>query len=114
MTPPSQSARDAGGRAVAQIQRLLTALDGEVEWADEAADAAVALDALEASLDRADAIEWESHEGMVTVYDCDGHYVGCMGNERWLQLLNEDAALRSQEPAGAKDGAALEVKDASE
>lgn len=35
--------------------------------------------------------EWESREGMVTVYDVDGHYKGCMGIERWATLLRDDA-----------------------
>jgi len=35
----------------------------------------------------------ETREGMVTVYDSEGRYLGCMGTERWEQLLREDAEL---------------------
>jgi hypothetical protein len=36
----------------------------------------------------------EAREGMVTVYDEHGGYLGCMGRERWDRLLTEgkDAA----------------------
>lgn len=34
----------------------------------------------------------EPREGMVTVYDSDGKYVGCMGAETWQQLLDSEAA----------------------
>lgn len=45
------------------------------------------------------AIEWEAHEGMVTVYDDEGHYLGCMGVNAWAKQLgqpeerHEDEAL---------------------
>lgn len=31
-------------------------------------------------------------EGIVTVYDCEGYYVGCMGRETWDRLLHESAS----------------------
>ena len=37
-------------------------------------------------------VEWQDHEGMVTVYDTDGHYQGCMGIESWRILLAEGEA----------------------
>lgn len=51
-------------------------------------------------------IDWHEHEGMVTVYDCDGHYMGCMGVERFHRLLQEDAISRGPNPrfgAGVSD-----------
>jgi hypothetical protein len=34
-------------------------------------------------------------EGMVTVYDSEGEYVGCMGVELWAALLNANEAWRA-------------------
>lgn len=34
----------------------------------------------------------EPREGMVTVYDSDGQYLGCMGIETWNGLLEERSA----------------------
>lgn len=48
-------------------------------------------------------IDWHSHEGMVTVYDRDGRYMGCMGVERFHRLLNEDAISRGPNPASTPD-----------
>lgn len=39
--------------------------------------------------------EWEAHEGMVTVYHADGRYAGCMGIERWRELLRTDREQRT-------------------
>jgi hypothetical protein len=35
----------------------------------------------------------EPREGMVTVYDSDGRYVGCMGEETWRRVLSPDAEM---------------------
>lgn len=35
----------------------------------------------------------DGREGMVTVYDCDGVYVGCMGVELWNALVNAREAI---------------------
>jgi hypothetical protein len=32
-------------------------------------------------------IEWEAREGFVTVYDHEGHYLGCMGTPAWDAVL---------------------------
>jgi hypothetical protein len=42
-------------------------------------------------------IEWETHEGMVTVYDSEGRYRGCLGIETWLRIVGgafEEAEAR--------------------
>jgi hypothetical protein len=38
----------------------------------------------------------EPREGMVMVYDSDRHYLGCMGIERWQNLLANDAAAGAE------------------
>ena len=48
-------------------------------------------------------IDWHAHEGMVTVYDRDGRYLGCMGVERFHRLLAEDAISRGSNPAKERD-----------
>ncbi|MBA2633459.1 MAG: hypothetical protein H0U86_10760 [Chloroflexi bacterium] len=35
----------------------------------------------------------EGREGMVTVYDYQGRYVGCMGRETWEEMLAEKERL---------------------
>ncbi len=50
------------------------------------------LDKAEARLAKVPALvldEWQEHEGMVTVYDAEGHYLGCMGVDSWRILLAE-------------------------
>ena len=49
-------------------------------------------------------IDWHAHEGMVTVYDRDGRYMGCMGVERFARLVAEDAISRGSNPAMRRAG----------
>lgn len=48
------------------------------------------LDAIEEQLEAAQPLDRSTwREGMVTVYDYDGNYVGCMGRESWDWLLEQ-------------------------
>jgi hypothetical protein len=94
-------------RGLAAVVDLAVAADPEgglseveaeaIKWLSEnafgiAVDLLAALAEIERLNERR--IDWEQHEGMVTVYDWDGKYLGCMGIERWKDLLDEDAVRR--------------------
>ena len=47
----------------------------------------------------------ESREGMVTVYDHDGKYVGCMGSETWQEAeQHESLKMTVRHVAGSLEG----------
>lgn len=71
----------------------------ESDWSLDAQAIARALLYVPAQLAGERDIEWESREGMVTVYDHEGRYLGCMGRESWNVLLAEEAALAAAPPA---------------
>lgn len=61
---------------------------GSLKWSRDG------LDALARLLARLKEHDERSREGMVTVYDHHGKYVGCMGIERWKHLLADEQQER--------------------
>lgn len=76
---------------IREALNLRSVIAGRPEGDAAMTSALGALDRLVARLEAAEAEKVTPREGMATVYDSDGKYLGCLGIEFWRWLLVRDA-----------------------